>query len=325
VQRDVRQPQQYVYDQGPGRGRGRNKASNDDGPRGNAYGVRGIWQGEFRGVRDPYKQDRKAQKQYEKQLRNSQNRYYYQDPIVSFIPQYREYRTRVYNYSPSYNQPVYTYGQSYGYTPYYSQPYYSQPSTRDSIVRTILSAFFGQDQGYDNGQYAPSYAPYSSYSPAYYGGYQRSYYSTTSYAPYYSQASYSSDYDQGYGGYGSPLLGSGLFGDSGFKSGLLNVGLQLLTGFMGQGYEQGLSQGQYARDNYGTRSNNYYDPYAMPEPAYYSPYASSFADQRQILEEGYRMGYQDALADRDPYGSGDGNTQSDLVSLFLSNILDNRI
>jgi hypothetical protein len=286
--------QQYQNYQYENRGdRGKHKGWNEDGPRGNAYGQRNIWPGQFRGWRDEDKHDRKAARQYQRS-----NTYYYSDAIANYYPVYRQ---------PNYN--------------------YNQRPARENIVRSIISRFFAPEQAY-YGNYSPSYQSYSpgyyqpQYQQPYYGGYNTPYYSQASYSPVYS----SPYYGQGYDPYGnSPIYGTQLFGGSGLKSSILNIGLELLQGFLGQGYQQGRYQGQYARDVYGTRSNSYYDPYAPSEPAYYSPLASSFGDQRQLLDEGYRLGYQDAMMNRDPYGTGLGGGNVDIVSEFLSNALMNRI
>lgn len=290
---------QYNFDDRGGRGRGKHNGWTDDGPRGNAYGLRSIWPGQFRGWRDPDNQERRAERNY----RRTQT-YYYSDPLTSYYPVYQ--------------QPNYRNG---GYS-YYNQPGY----TRENVVRSIISSFFSPQPDYYGGNY---YAPaYQSYSPVYY---QPQYYRTGYGQPYYSQINYSSAYGspyyygQGYDPYGgSPLFGSQLYGGGGLKSSILNIGLSLLQGFLGQGYAQGLDQGQYVRSVYGTRYTNYsdyYDPYAVVEPAYYSPLVSSFADQRQLLEEGYRLGYQDAMRNRDPYGTSFGGGRTDLVSEFLANTL----
>ena len=288
-QADHRQQQQY-----DNRGdRGRHNGGNNDGPRGNAYGLRGIWPGEFRGWRDLDKQALKA----ERRNRRS-DAYYYSDPLNNFYPNYQ--------------QP------NYGYNNYNG---YNEPPTRENIMRSIISSFFAPETDYGNAYYA---APvYQGYTPAYNGFQQNQYYggnNTPNYSPAYG-------YDQGYDPYGnSPVDGSQLFGGGGLKSSLLNIGLEILQGFLGQGYQQGLNQGQYVRDNYGTRSSNYYDPYAAAEPAYYSPIASSFSDQRQLLQEGYRLGYQDAMRNQDPYSTGlGGGGNVDMISEFLANTLLSRI
>jgi hypothetical protein len=284
------------------RGRGNRNGWNNELPRGNAYGLRNIWPGEFRGWRDDDKQARKAQKRYEKDLRRSNaNAYYYSDPIASYYPVYRQQQ------------------QTY---------YYNQRPARENIVRSIISSFFAPEPDYYGSSYyaVPTYQNYRAYQPVsqqpYYGGY----YSQASYSPAYYNQGYNQGYYDPYSQYGSPMFGSQL-GGGGLKGTLLNVGLSLLQGFLGQGYQQGLDQGMYVRDNYGTRSSYYNDPYyAAPEPVFYSPVASSFADQRQLLEEGYRLGYQDAMMNRDPYGMGLGSGNNvDLVSEFLANTLISRV
>jgi hypothetical protein len=79
---------------------------------------------------------------------------------------------------------------------------------------------------------------------------------------------------------------------------------------------QGSSDAQYVR---AVEGPVYYDPYQAPEPAYYSPYVSSFADQRQIFEQGYQAGYEDAMRNQDPYGVYNGNGRVDVISQFLAN------
>lgn len=300
-QEAFRRQQVQAYDNP---GRGHKNGWNADGPRGNAYGLRGIWPGEFRGWRDPDKQARKAAKEAEKDLRRSQRQQYYynSDPLVTWMP--RVYRERYYQ------QPADTYPQSYGYSnvsPYYG--YGNSGSTRDAVVRTIISSFFGGgDPYYSNSYYAaPAYSGYSAYP-----SYQTRYLD----GPYYQTYSpYSGGYDPYYA---APLYGGEMFGGTGLKSTLLNVGFSLLQGFLGQGYTDGLLAGQYARTN---RIDGYYDPYTY-DNAYYSPYVSSLADQRRIFDEGYRMGYEDAMRNRDPYGTlYRAPSGVNLISEFLSGSL----
>jgi hypothetical protein len=260
----------------------------------------------------------------------------------------RQYSDR--NYSvPNYTQPYYQQRNPYtyynnhadpivNYLPVYQQQYY-QPygSTRENIIRSLIGSFLGGQPAYSPvyQSYQPyqGYQPYQAYTP-YYGGYQQPYYQTASYSPayggyspYYGQNGYGYD-PSGYDPYDyqQPYYGTQIFGGGGLKSTLLNVGLSLLQGFLGNGYEQGVYQGEYARDYYRQPVNSYYDPYAAAEPAYYSPLASSFADQRHLLEECYRLGYQDAMLQRDPYGNViQNNAPVNLVSQFLANTLINRI
>jgi len=241
-------------------------------------------------------------------------------------------------YAPRNSNTYYSYSDSIvNYLPVYQQQYYQpRQSTRENVIRALIGSFFGggQQQVYQPAyqSYQP-YQPYQAYTP-YYGGYQQPYYQNTSYspsygayAPYYGANQYGSDpYAYDPYGYQQPYAGTQLFGGGGLKSTLLNVGLSLLQGFLGNGYEQGLGQGEYVRDYYDRPVNTYYDPYAAAEPAYYSPLASSFADQRQLLQEGYRLGYQDAMRQQDPYGNVlQNNAPVNLVSQFLANTLINRI
>ncbi|MEO7672797.1 MAG: hypothetical protein ABIU09_01815, partial [Pyrinomonadaceae bacterium] len=94
----------------------------------------------------------------------------------------------------------------------------------------------------------------------------------------------------------------------------------LIANFLAQGYDQGYVAGQSARRN---RSGEGYfqDPY-VTEDGIYDPYSSSMGENRQILSEGYELGYQDALQGRNDYDpQDDGNV--DLVSLLLENVLGN--
>ena len=199
--------QQYQYDNRGDRGdRGKHNGWNNDGPRGNAYGLRGIWPGEFRGWRDPDNQARKA----EKRNRRS-DAYYYSDPLNSYYPVYQ--------------QPNYGYNINSGY---------SERPTRENIVRSIISSFFTPEPAYSNTYYA---APvYQGYTPAYNSYPQNRYYAgnnTPSYSPAYG-------YDQGYDQYGnSPMSGSQLFGGGGLKSSLLNIGLEMLQGGLSAGLKSG--------------------------------------------------------------------------------------
>lgn len=194
------------------------------------------------------------------------------------------------------------------YVPVYrGVDYFQYQPQREYVVRSIISTFFAPNNAYYD--YYPAPRTYSVYQP-----YQPQYYETVSYSPAYNY------YDPGYG-YGDPYYGSQMFGDGDLKSSLLNIGFGLLQGFLGQGYLDGLNQGLYAREVYGPQYTAYHNPYEAPAE-YYSPYVSSFADERQIFEEGYRLGYEDGLRDRDPYAAYDGGIDNvDLISAFLTNTL----
>jgi hypothetical protein len=348
-QRNYVPPQQPAFDnRNNGHDNGRHNGWGDNGPRGNAYGLRGMAPGQNRGAFNNWSnaplwqsqqawQQRRAEmgdRDFDRERRNSATYYNYNnnaatyynyDPYAMWAPQIY----RVYDYSgyTPYNNYGYNgygydpYGYSYNsYDPYgygYDYPsYYADP--RDTFVRTLISSFFVPDQYDYTTFYTPPYYdnPYYSYAdPGYY-------YSETGYYPSYYNAGY---YDNGYGysNYdpyyysGVPMFASPFYGDNSLKSSLLNFGVRLLQGMLGQGYNQGLTDAEYVRVSQGPV---YYDPYQAPAPAYYSPYVSSFADQRQIFENGYRMGYEDAMRNQDPYGVyNNSNARVDVVSQFLAN------
>jgi len=234
---------------------------------GKAYGAREqqqMWQSQFRDWRrdnSDYDNDGRRDRRRDADRNVYYNNYSYADPIVNYLPVYQQ------------------------------QYYRPSGSTRENIVRSLISSFFGvpqQPSYYQPYQSYQAYQPYQGYQPAYYQQpyYSQPYYSNASYSPSYG---YASPYNGGYAydpylsnGY-QPYYGTQMFAGGGLKSTLLNVGLSMLQGLLGNGYQQGLNQGQYVRDYYGRPVTTYYDPYAAAQPAYYSPIASSFADQRQLL------------------------------------------
>ncbi len=247
---------------------------------------------------------------------------------------FRDWRRSYDDYRDDDRRPVYSQRHSYTYYTYsdpiatyvsaYQQPYNGAGSTRESIVRSLLASFLGGQgtayyQPYQ--EYQPYQAPYyGSYGPRY-ATYSQPYYSTVSYSPGYASDGSPYGYDP-YSPYSySPYDGAQMFSGGGLKSTLLNVGLSLLQGFLGNSYQQGFDQGQYVRDYYDRPVTTYYDPYAVSEPAYYSPLASSFANERRLLEEGYRLGYRDAMLDKQPYGDVINDAPIDLVSQFLANAI----
>ena len=311
-------PQQPAFNNNNRHDNGRHNGWTDNGPRGNAYGLRGMAPGQNRGAFNnwsnaPLWQSQQAWQQrrgerddrdWDRARRNSGSYYYNNSATYYNYDPFAVWAPQIYR--------VYSDDNSYAYDPYgnygYSYPsYYSDP--RDTFVRTLISSFFVPDEYDYTTFYTPPYYdnPYYDYAdPGYYysnSGYYPSYYDSGYYDPYY----YS----------GVPMFASPFYGDNSLKSSLLNFGVRLLQGMLGQGYEQGLSDAEYVRVVQGPV---YYDPYQAPEPAYYSPYVSSFADQRQIFENGYRMGYEDAMRDQDPYGIyNNTNARVDVVSQFLAN------
>lgn len=198
---------------------------------------------------------------------------------------------------------------------------------KDQILRSVLSNVIGNrlggGQNYASQQYEPYYnrAPYL--QQAYYNNtpQQYGYNYGSPYNEAYQPAGYYDD-AQSYGG-GSNL--GGLLGALpiseliGQFAGDGVVG-ELLTGFLAQGYDQGFLAGRSAREN-GYGDQYYQDPY-VTEQGIYDPYSVSMGENRQILSEGYGLGYEDALngqTDYDP--QSEGNT--DLVSLLLGSVLGN--
>lgn len=253
----------------------------DNFPRGNAYGRRGIWPGEFRGWRDPDKQARHFEKRDRKRGDYGDN-YYDRYDDDDFSRRDDEF-------------------------------------ARENMIRSILSNFF--DGGFNGGQntYATNYYPqrrYVTYAPAYYD-YQPSY---AGVPQYYSQSYYPSYNDAYYGDVDdSSAFGSELFGGgNSLSSGLFGIVGQLLSGLLGQGYLQGLNDGDFARDNR-LDNDGYYNPYAVDD-TYSAPYTASLDQQRSLLRQGYELGYQDALRNRDPFEAQNfgGNFGGiDILSAFL--------
>lgn len=274
----------------------------DNFPRGNAYGRRGIWPGEFRGWRDPDKQARKFEKR-DRKRGDYRDNYYYRDD-----------RGHVFNNSDD---------RDYDRDDYYDDRYSrddrdDRDFVRENIIRSILSNVLGG--GFDNGQdlYSSNYYPqqrYVSYARAYpaYYDYQPSYAAVPN---YYSPVFYNDAY-YGDGNYGdsynnsSPFL-SDIFG--GGDSGWMGIVGQLLSGLLGQGYLQGLNDGEYARTS-GLGNDTYYNPYDYAD-ASYAPYAASLGQERSCLREGYELGYRDAMRNRDPFDAGQFGGL-DLLSAFL--------
>jgi hypothetical protein len=265
----------------PGQDRQSNNFNNGWNPNQNTWNV---WQNNA---------GAQPQRRFDRSLNNNNNAtvYYNYDPVAAWAP--RIYQT-------------YSYDNGYNYAP----DYYGYPQPRDTVVRTIISSFFAPDEAY----YTTFDTPYAYNADPYYGYVAPNY--------YYSNAGYAPDYyyDQGYydpyGYSGVPMFASPFYGENSLKANLLNFGVQMLQGMLGQGYNQGLNDAQYVRVAQGPV---YYDPYQAQDAAYYSPYASSFADQRQIFEQGYQLGYEDAMRNQDPYGAYNNNARVDLVSQFLAN------
>ena len=291
-----------------GHDNGLHRGWTDNGPRGNAYGLRGMAPGQNGGFNNwnsfqgqPNWQGRGGGGRN----RNGATTYYNYDPLAVWAPQIYRYN----NYNSYSSYPYDNYG--YNYPAYYT---YGQP--QDVFIRTMISSFFVPDDYYYTTFYTPPYYDNPYYDSGYYGYAPDYYYSNVGYGPSYYDSGYYDPYYYDYYYEGVPMFASPFYGDNSLKSSLLYFGVRLLQGFLGQGYVQGLSDAEYVRVVQGPV---YYDPYQAPEPAYYSPYVSSFADQRQIFEDGYRMGYEDAMRNQDPYAVYNNGARVDIVSQFLAN------
>ena len=90
------------------------------------------------------------------------------------------------------------------------------------------------------------------------------------------------------------------------------------------GYDQGYKDALYARSNgyRTTRVAGPYDPYVYVEDDVvfedigYDPY-SCFGERRRYLNEGYELGYRDAVYGSDPVDLDVENTNIDLVSILV--------
>jgi hypothetical protein len=159
--------------------------------------------------------------------------------------------------------------------------------------RTITIATRYNSGYYNPGYYTPQYD--YSYSPDYYSGYPLNSYS---YDPY----GYADDFPLGYF--------AGSYGGTDYLS-------QMYADLLANGYEQGYLDGLYASEN---RNVGYYDPYTY-ENTVYDPYSYTLGENRRCLSEGYQIGYQDALNGNDEYDPYYSDTNTDLVSLLISNVL----
>ena len=220
---------------------------------------------------------------------------------------------------------------------YYDDNYNGDPfigdggsNWKEQLLRAVIANVIGNrldgDQRNPVSQYGSvyNYAPYNqSYGRG--GGYNAGPQFVRSYATPYNQA-YQPEYGDGNSSFGGNSISGQLLnslpiaelierytGGNPFIS-------ELVANFLSQGYDEGYRAGNSARRN--RNGNRYYqDPYVTAD-GIYDPFSVSMGENRQILSEGYEMGYQDALAGRNDYDpQSDGNV--DLVSLLLNNVLGN--
>ncbi len=185
----------------------------------------------------------------------------------------------------------------------------------------------GFDQGrldqYGGEYQNASYLPYRQTGPEYYG--QEPIYSTYVYgdpdAGYYQQDPYGYDqygYDQGGSSndllFGiAPILMNIVGGDS---SSFLN---DLVSQTLASGYNQGMMDGEYAQEQ-GWGEDYYNDPYAY-DAGVYNGSSVSLAERRQLLSQGYELGYRDAMNERNAGYYEEASQDFDLTTLLLDNVL----
>lgn len=219
------------------------------------------------------------------------------------------------------------YGTRYSYRDYDDYNYDRGSEWRQNLIRVIVDngggSYFGDRDfggyyGYEPENYyysRPRYTSYAryDYEPAYYNsplfaGYGDDYGFDTGYASFGESGGFGGLLDQLPIG---DIIGQFLGGDD-FVSGLLGS-------FLSQGYDEGFLAGQFAKEN-GWGDRYFDDPYDYEGE--YLPYSYSVAQNRQVLSEGYCLGFEDALRGRDDYDPFDqGNV--DLVSALLGNVLGN--
>ncbi len=280
-----------------------------------AYGKK--WQ------KDYWKQAKKAEKRQEKywkQVRKNERRYdryvtrsyydrYNYRPIrwnvfhnydrvrrVQYPTRYVRYADRNYypSYEPYYANNDYYYDDDNYYAGY--NPYYNNRNDRfdltSVIVQTLISSFLpdsnllgGNDYYYADNDYTPDYN-YVNYAYAPQG------YAYQNTQPYYTE------YDPNGYAYSDRSLNE----------------------VYNRGYREGFEAGQRSVQ-YNNGDGYYNDPYVLANGSYY-PYSTSLNRDRELLSQGYQLGYQDALNNQDGYYDDSyDNSGGDLVGLLLENVL----
>ncbi len=291
---------------------------------GNRRPWEGLPPGQYRKQENLERRDeRKADKEYAKELKRQykedrkDDRRDYQRRVqyIQSAPAFLQYYT--YDRSRQYDRDRYVYNDDNNYNGQYDDRYdinryNSGVSWKQRLLSTVLSQFlgggqnnlFGQNDGYgyndpnyNNTQYGGNYGQ-QQYYPAYNGGY----------------------YDNGYGSYDPGSFINALPYENFIDQYSDDFAADSIRQALGMGYDDGYTAGRYARVN-GTSGDNYYDPYSYPNGGYNGT-SISLAERRQILSEGYELGYQDALYGRngnnyDPRSQGN----TDLISLLLNNVL----
>jgi hypothetical protein len=278
------------------------------------------WYGGYRG--DNYDRqsrwdDRRREFWRENSLRNVIG-----DVLGGYSGSYYDYPGYYYSpyYGTPYNTTYYTvnyfgypqYSSYYGYPLYFTTYYY--PSYLGYYDPYYYSDYYdpyyvSYYDPFDSGYYDPYYSSY--YYDSNYGFSSPYYYNYQPFA-YYTQAGYYNPYSDYAGGDYCSLRGGGSYSS-------WIEGPSAYSQLLASGYDQGYSDGLYARNNnYGDRY--FYDPYVY-EDAGYDPYSYSLGANRRCLSEGYKLGYRDALYGRDQYRSLYGGGNVDLVSLLAGSVL----
>ncbi len=273
---------------------------------------RGLWSGRQFDRRDD-KRFLKEQKRAWKADLKSQRRYEKDSLRYS-----RESRSR--------SAPVYYDNNYFGDQTDNSYGYDDNTNWKEQILRVVIANVIGNRLGGDQRETGSQYEQFydnNSYDRG--GNYNQVPRFVQSYGTPYSDQ-YRPEYSDDGSQFGGNSIAGGLLnslpiaellerytGGNEFVS-------ELIANFLAQGYDQGYVAGQSARRN---RSGDRFfsDPY-VTEDGIFDPYSSSMGENRQILSEGYELGYQDALQGGSDYDPQDGGNV-DLVSLLLQNVLGN--
>ncbi|MBK9164840.1 MAG: hypothetical protein IPM21_13220 [Acidobacteria bacterium] len=197
---------------------------------------------------------------------------------------------------------------------YYGDDYYGDDynnnggNWKDILLRTVLSAFLG-GQGFDSAMPYNSQPEYANYQ-----GYASPVFADNNYQQaYYDDAGYYGGNEQSGSQYGPMIVGLADQFSGGYVS-------DLLARTLATGYYQGLMEGQNARQQ-GIYDEYYTEPYAYAGDDY-SMCSVSLGERRQLMAEGYELGYRDALlSEQSQGGYQETPAYFDLVSLALGNVL----
>lgn len=285
-------------------------------PNQNASIWRGLWSGRQFDRRDDKRYLKEQKRAWKADLKSHRR---YEKDTLRYSSESRR-RSEDVNYDNNY------YGDqtdnNYGYD--------DGTNWKEQILRVVIANVIGNRLGGDRRDTNSAYGRFYNENP-YNNSYDRG-------GNYNQVPRFIQSYGTNYGDEYQPEYGDDVsqFGGNSITGGLLNslpiaellerytggneFVSELIANFLAQGYDQGYVAGQSARRN---RSGERYfqDPY-VTEDGIYDPYSTSMGENRQILSEGYELGYQDALEGRNDYDPQDGGNV-DLVSLLLGNVLGN--